>query len=133
MRIYLCACFARASEMAGVAAVLTEAGHTVVSSWHNDPIWLKPFHGESSEDRDARCAERDINDLNAAHCLVLFAENGDVENGTRGGRWVEFGIAWARSMLLLVVGRRENIFTHIRRRVAAVEDVPSLVEWLQDC
>ena len=60
-------------------------------------------------------------------CIMSFSSTGD--GSGRGGRHVEFGIAVAQGMYLIVVGRRENVFHHLPD-VRQFDDLPSALEGL---
>jgi hypothetical protein len=79
---------------------LLEPVHQVVSHWI-----------EQDEDDDGLGAcRRDINDLNDARHVVLFAE--EPRTPTRGGRLVEFGYGLGAGKDTAIIGCKENIFWH---------------------
>lgn len=122
MRIYIAARYDRRAEMAAVARELRREGHFVTSTWVRPR--QKPLPG-------VVCAINDIDDLEAADCLVSFTEapTEGVSWAARGGRHVEFGWALAAGKRLCVVGPRENIFHHLPR-VEVYESAAELVAGL---
>ena len=101
MKIYLAASFHRKLEMREIAKELENAGHEVTSQW----IWID----EGSNPALDYWAKRDLSDIRAADCLVLFTQ--EIGSGYyTGGRHVEFGVALERKQRLILVGSRENIF-----------------------
>ena len=102
MRIYLCGSYDRREEFDDYAAGLTILGHEVTARWLEGNEDLAP----------ERQAQMDITDLLLADCLVTFTYK-EGEGPSRGGRHVEFGIAWYANKRMIVVGPRENIFHHL--------------------
>ena len=121
MRIYIAARYDRRFEMLGVAATLSRAGHDVMSSW---------IAGKG-EETELLSAVEDLVDLARAECLVAFTEPPEraVPWSARGGRHVEFGVAFATGKRLCLVGPRENIFHHLPR-VEVYPTVAALVAGL---
>ena len=111
---YLAGRFSRKDELAGYAKDLEAAGHTVTSRW------LTGTHDATSEreltsDELAEFAYEDLDDIDDSDIFVLFTETPDA-GYTSGGRMVEFGYAMnhtSRFIRVMVVGPRENVFTHI--------------------
>ena len=59
-------------------------------------------------------AIEDVEDILAADAIIMFTE--EPGPGTsRGGRHVEFGLAIAAHIRLIVVGPRENVFYYLPR------------------
>jgi len=100
VKVYLAAAYSRAAEMRHVRNKLEAVGFQVVSRW----IDVELFEGKE----DKICASSDCRDLRSADYLLFFSD-GPQATG-KGGRHVEFGIAWALGVPVLVIGPKENIF-----------------------
>jgi hypothetical protein len=111
MKVYLAARYSRFPEMQGYAEQLRALGHEVTARWILGDHDLRA-HGQSDADEwQGRWAQEDLDDLMAAEVIVSFTERpGEVPGRARGGRHVEFGMAFAAGKLLMVVGHRENVF-----------------------
>lgn len=104
-RTYLAARYSRHEEMAGYAVRLRELGYDVQAEW---------ITGAHHDTPDAECAEIDYNQVVDAEVFITFTEPPEgVPGRGRGGRHVEFGIAIASCMRVIVVGYRENVFHHL--------------------
>jgi hypothetical protein len=147
-RVYLAARYGRREEVLAHAVELAADGHHVTSRWLlGDQLWdaatqaaavALEERGETPPEA-ARFAIEDWADLRAADVVILFAEPPGSTSGTRGGRHVEFGMAYALGKRCHVVGGRENVFhllpgvehhptwERARRRLRA-EAAPGLVE-----
>jgi len=118
-RVYLAARYGRREEILARAIELAGDGHAVTSRWLlGDQQWdaatlaaatALEERGETPPEA-ARFAIEDWADLRAAEVVILFAEPPGSTAGTRGGRHVEFGMAYALGKRCLVVGGRENVF-----------------------
>lgn len=109
MKIYLAAAYQRQYEMRDVAVVLTTVGHTVTSRWigATDPLGGFGVDTISHYPAEAQAvALRDVEDIAAADTVISFTDG----EPARGGRHVEFGMAWAWEKRLIVVGPREHVF-----------------------
>jgi hypothetical protein len=111
LRVYLASRFSRLPELVEYAAELEATGKFVITS-----RWLRGGHdwvGTADEDipveHNARFAQEDLEDIDAADVIVCFTEPARSASA-RGGRHVEAGYAIARGMPILVVGHRENVF-----------------------
>lgn len=122
MRIYLAARYSRFEEMQSVRKDLETCGHKVTSRWINGGHKLTDdgLSEEGKEIERLRFAVEDLDDLYAADVVVSFTEPPRSAN-SRGGRHVEFGVALAIHMPVVVVGPRENVFHCL-----------SQVEWYPD-
>jgi len=103
MRIYLASRYSRREELRDYRRRLQEAGFDVQARWLNGE------HQMDNADTIEAFANDDWEDVNAAECVVNFTEP-PRSGANRGGRHVEFGIALARGVRVVVVGHRENIF-----------------------
>ncbi len=111
MKIYLASRYSRYLEMQEYRDELAQLGHRIVSRWIEGDHQIDDA-GLSLQAKEAeriRFAEEDRIDLLSADCVISFTEVPRGSN-SRGGRHVEFGMALARGMKLLVVGHRENVF-----------------------
>jgi hypothetical protein len=72
---------------------------------------------DPSPEAQAICAAIDLEDLYRADTLVAFSEDirarGKPRKHSRGGRWVEYGLALGTGKTVILVGPHENIFTHL--------------------
>lgn len=129
MRIYLAARYSRHVELQGYAQQLRDLGHTITSRWINGGHQIddRGLSTEAEAEERTRFAIEDREDVYAANCIISFTEQ-PRSNNSRGGRHVELGIGIGRSMKLLVVGHRENVF-HCLPEVAFF---PSWEEALED-
>lgn len=122
-QVYLAARYSRRTELCQYREALREMGFLVQARWldggHQIGSDGNPI-GESGEalvESDSpeaavmreRFAYDDFEDVLSADILIAFTEEPRAK-ATRGGRHVEFGIALARGIRLIVVGPRENIF-----------------------
>lgn len=117
MRCYLAARYSRHEELRQYANQLEKLGHEVTSRWINGEHEALggDLLGKGDSEFARRCLEEDLEDLFAADTLIAFTEpacTGSFPCGgvARGGRHVEFGIALALNMRIIVVGPIENIF-----------------------
>lgn len=100
MRIYLAAGYTAHPHMREIRDRLAEFGHTVTSRWiAGDHAATSPADGEAF-------ALDDMDDIDAAVCLVCFTH----WPSTTGGRHVELGYALGLGHLVILVGPVENIF-----------------------
>ena len=106
---YLAARYSRREELQGYRAELERLGHKVYGRW------LTGAHLATEEDILRRpelgrdFAVDDLLDICQADTMIAFTEL-PRSAANRGGRHVEFGIAIAQEMALVVVGPRENVF-----------------------
>lgn len=107
MKIYLAARYGRRHELCAYRADLEQLGHTITSTWLNGED--EAFDTAMPPEMAPRWAQRDLEDVFSARCLIAFTEAPN-SGQARGGRHVEFGVALALDHRLMVVGPRENIF-----------------------
>ena len=111
MKIYLAARYSRHPEMRSVRDDLEDLGHTVTSRWieghHQASMSTMYSADENSEAK--RFAEEDVQDLKSADVVISFTEIPRSHKGA-GGRHVEFGMAYALGLGLIIVGHRESVF-----------------------
>jgi hypothetical protein len=88
--------------------------------------WLSGSHeakGDDSRETWAEFAIDDLGDVDRAEVLVEFTQKpfittqylsyAELNVLKRGGRHVEFGYAYAKDKLLILVGPRENVFHNL--------------------
>lgn len=135
MTIYLAGRYSRREELCGYRTALQAMGHTVQARWLNGEHQISSEgtpvgeagealvegtlrSGEKLSEKEqsdraaalrAQFANDDFQDVLEADCIINFTE-APRSSTTRGGRHVEFGIALALSLRIIVVGHRENIF-----------------------
>jgi hypothetical protein len=108
-RVYLAAQYERHPEMRHYREMLDKLGIKVTSRWidaHGGQLTEALGEAELNADpnRGIPFALIDIEDIHAADTMISFTGAG------RGGRHVEFGIAWANNKRLILVGSREHVF-----------------------
>lgn len=123
MRIYLAARYSRREELCRYREQLNALGYDVQARWLNGghqisdtgkPIGdngekLVESEGPGHDALRSKFAQDDWEDVTGADLVINFTESPrSVSN--RGGRHVEFGIAIARGIAVMVVGHRENLF-----------------------
>lgn len=124
MKIYLASRYSRREELCKYREELRAQGHTVEARWLDGKHQLDnagtPIgdHGEKlvEEGNDsknaalrAKFAQDDWDDVMSAEVQINFTEP-PRSTANRGGRHVEYGIALARGIRVIIVGHRENIF-----------------------
>jgi hypothetical protein len=112
MKLYLAAQYHQKEEIKKYAEDLRKAGIHVTSSWLDEPHTPTTQMAELSDAFHSKYALQDVMDIEAADRLVFFSIP-DTQLFRRGGRHVEFGIAVALRMPILVVGPKENIFHYL--------------------
>lgn len=126
MRIYLAAKYSRHPEMRAVRDLLENShGHVVTSRWIEGNHDITSDANADSERQ--RFAIEDFMDMRDAGLLLWFSEPEKIEGRNRGGRHVEFGMALAYHIPVIVIGRKENVFHWL----PGVAHVPSLAEALE--
>lgn len=106
------------------ASVLRAAGHTINSTWIDQPF--HPTESVPPEDR-AVIAAQDACDVAEADALVLIAG----PDRYPGGKFVEVGIALGRDKAVIVIGRRENMLMY-HPRIVQVDTPEQAVKALQE-
>lgn len=138
-RFYVSARFGRQAEAREAAEEITRlTGWECTARWlHDTPENDQAIH----EDRAAMlaAAEQDIDDIRAADIMFCLTEDLTPHRShrfhdsapvprlvsaglARGGRHVEVGIAIQRSIPILLIGPRENVFHGLASRHETVED-----------
>jgi nucleoside 2-deoxyribosyltransferase len=108
VKIYLAAPFSWKDQMNIYASELRELGMEVTSRWLEEPHASTTQLSELEEEQHSFYAKQDCQDISNADVLVFFSDPS--KTIVRGGRHVEFGIALALGMPVVVIGEKENIF-----------------------
>ena len=125
MRIYLMARYQRYPEMQQIAHTLAAMGHAITSRW----IWGTHSASDGAIGTgtlgtlEAQFALDDCEDLVISDCCIGFSEV--PRTPSRGGRFVELGMAIALHKRIIVVGGSEHVF-HALPQIAHVESVEML-------
>jgi len=108
VRAYLAGSYDRREEFNEYADGLRALGHESMARWLEG-------NGNLSPEAQARM---DATDILLSDWFITFTYP-EGEGPSRGGRHVEYGIAWYTKKRLIVVGPRENIFHHLDAEVYA--------------
>lgn len=123
MKVYLSARYPRQAELRVYRDKLEALGITVTSRWLDQP----PHAGHTQQH-----AIEDVDDIYEADVFVAFSEPPIEVNpapfAARGGRHVEFGIAYECGCTCLVVGE-ENVF-HLLPGIGRVRSWPEALDVL---
>ena len=115
MKIYLAARYSRRLEMGRYAQQLENIGHEITSRWIREDHESKAAYDvETAQlsipvESGGVFARKDIEDIQAADVVISFTEYPN-QPTLRGGRHVEFGMAYAWNKHVFLVGPRENVF-----------------------
>lgn len=130
--IYLASRYSRREELAAYRDQLSQLGFLVQARWLDGGHQISDAGAPIGESGEAlvegdeggtsleaavlrsKFAQDDWDDVNAAEIVISFTEP-PRSRANRGGRHVEFGIALARGVRVIVVGYRENIFHWLPR------------------
>lgn len=93
MKIYIAAKYAKRYELRPVVEQLRAMGHECTSQWIDN--------GEESKGQRA-AALMDLADVDRADMVIFLAEHHRSQN-IGGGRWFEFGYAFAKEKKIIVV------------------------------
>ena len=114
MYIYLASRYSRYEEMQHARdAIHAKTSHKVTSRWieGNHRISDSDIAMGREQELIQQYLEEDLHDLTHADIVICFTERMR-ETKTRGGRHVEFGIAFALGKRIYVIGGAENLFYH---------------------
>lgn len=113
LRIFLAARYSQIDAMKVIRDQIQANGDIVVSRWidSGESNWMTP-EGEKQaahcpEDQRERWAIADTADVRYCDLLIIFP------GGTRGGKYVEMGMAAAFGKKIIAVGEPENIFYYL--------------------
>lgn len=131
-RIYLAARYSRREEMLSYAEDIWAMGHTVTSRWINGSHQVDNagLSTQADPEERERFAREDLEDLLRCDICISFTEEPRTSN-SRGGRHVEFGIAYAKNKTCIVVGPRENVF-HCLPKAHVYDEWPDVANKLRD-
>jgi hypothetical protein len=117
VKIYLASQYSRREEMLCVRTALQLMGHVVTARWLETEWADRPDQSSACpQEYREKYAVIDAEDVSRSELVISFTElPGLPGDGSRGGRHVEFGIAYALGKRLFVVGYRENLFHHLPR------------------
>jgi len=117
VQVYLAARYARLTELAAYRERLERVGINVTSDWLDG---YRRVEDESiSGWRAAEVAISDLADIRRADVFVGFTEPEHMRiepvcaSVARGGRHVEFGLAYALGKRIIIVGEAEAVFYHL--------------------
>ena len=123
LMIYLSARYESREQMKEYSKFLAGYGYEMMDQWIQDDQMdfsgmdnIPTYPGETY-------AWEDYFDLKSADVMIAFTEKQDQPKG-RGGRHVEFGMAWVMGKPIIIVGPNENVFHAVEAK-----DVWRLPEW----
>jgi nucleoside 2-deoxyribosyltransferase len=130
LKVYLASRFSRGPELNQYRLQLNNAGIETTSRWLNGGhLWEGTDDDQLPQAVGAQFAQEDLDDLLAADVLVAFTEP-PRSGPSRGGRHVEFGVALAAGLQIVIVGHRENVF-YCLPSLILTSDWPSAFDLLQ--
>ena len=109
MKVYLAARYSRRLELLEYAQQLDAAGIEVTSRWLKGGHQITEQQLLDDKALGIRFASEDWDDMEKADFMIAFTEE-PRSAPNRGGRHVEFGIAFALGVMVYIVGPRENVF-----------------------
>ena len=112
--IYIAARFSRRHECNALAHQLMALGHTITSRWvkpGDDHVIPTGTSEQAADSERRRFAMEDVEDVVACDWMVSLME--EPRSNGRGGRHIEFGIAFALGKRLTIIGPRETVFHHL--------------------
>lgn len=114
-RVYLASRFSLQKEHLPRIADLEANNMLCCARWITEEPELSAETTPGLDELRAEWGQKDYNDVVDADAMVAFSESpdGDVPGRSRGGRHVEFGIALALGIPIIVVGPKENIFHYL--------------------
>ena len=121
MRVYLAGPYQWKERLGIYRSALLQAGLECTSTWLDEAEKPDTQLHEVYEQTLEKYAECDLEDVERADALVLFAVPPTDAPIPRAGRHVEFGYALALQIPIIVVGCKENIFHYLKRRVQHAE------------
>ena len=112
MKIYVAAQYSWRDQVKAYAKQLEDAGFEITSTWLRERKGSGIELTELSNRFLREHAANDLRDIEAADMVVFFSV-GPTELTKRGGRHVEFGLAYAMGKKIVVCGPKENIFHYL--------------------
>ena len=105
MKFYMAGPFSEIERLKDAAVIISQ-----VSGWKCNSRWLKGIHHEAYP---IQAAQDDLKDVRTSDALVIDMNMGS----TRGGMWVEFGVALQAEIPIVVVAAyrtaRFNVFVYL--------------------
>ena len=111
-KVYLAAQYMWRERIKEFAERLEDAGYTITSTWLHERKPLAIDLTDLSDRFNKSHARQDLLDLYASDILILFTVD-PTTPVKRGGRHVEFGLAYAYNKRVIVCGPKENIFHYL--------------------
>jgi len=132
VKFYLAARYSRRREMCDVSADLEAIGWTPKCRWINGGHGPGEGSDQAAHGDRQRFAMEDVSDLMSSDVCINFTEEPRVEGpgGSRGGRHVEFGMAYSLGLRQLIIGPYENVF-HTLPSVERFEDWASALSTIK--
>ena len=131
MRVYLAGPYQWKDQIFKYAEEARAAGIEITSGWLEEPHKPTTQMADLDEKTHELYANRDLEDIDRADVVVLFAVPPTDTPIPRAGRHVEFGYALHAQIPIYVVGNvKENIFHHLPGRVKHVESWDAALEIL---
>ena len=129
MKVYLSGNFGDKKEILKAGTQLKGKGHHIQSGWLYGEDGLKKQYAGDPEGFNRACAEKDLQDIRDSDALILFT--GDYGSKSLGGKHTEFGYAMAIGKIVIIMGKRVNVF-HFRNSLKHFEywDVEQVSEYL---
>ena len=112
MRIYIAGRYTAMARLRTEAELIESMGHEVIC----DCVWLT---GCNDDTAPIECASNVLRDLRQSDMLLCYT----TEAGTRGGLYVELGVALERGIPVIIVGPYTNVFTRLCRRIDSVKEI----------
>jgi hypothetical protein len=112
VKIYLAGRYSRHPEMRDYRDQLEAHGHKITSRWidlHGGSLdkSIPPNVLNANPEVCTRFAETDFLDIVQSDMVISFTEKNP---GGKGGRHVEFGMAFALNKIIVIIGPREHVF-----------------------
>lgn len=132
IKVYLAARFSRRHELNEYAHELQKRGFEITSRWvkpDTDHLVPAGMSEQAADKERQRFAVEDVSDVYAGDWCISFTEI--PRNNSRGGRHVEFGMAYGYGNKCFTIGPRETVFHHLPR-VMHFDDWAAFLVWLDD-
>jgi len=126
MKLYIASKYPNKDRVALVATQLRDAGFEITSTWHRERYDKDVQLKDVRPNRLKTIAERDLKELSEADALVVYTAGC---RRSRGGMWVEMGIALGIGMPVFVIGERVTVFCYLGQ----VKCYRTVEEFLEAC